>query len=525
MAVDAGSSGNISRYYSVPDSAGLSLPNKDWTWLTLIRPTQTPTEVTYIISKGAYFEDQSFNLYLYPGSGLVCQVSMLGSVLSGSTLPNDKWYWAYATRRSSVLKVGYCEVGTSLSFETGSESIVNEYNSTSALNIGRRSDGDIGRYWQGRYSDTLFINGYSLTQSDVRALALGNRIEDMSFYDHVVFHAEFSSASKSYLVDKTGRYALTRNGTGWGPAEKSPTSRPYASRIDFIPSVLSVQSSIILSNQTSIVLNRPAASVLTFNIIGCTPGVISASPSAALIQVGSDVVIPGSVSAVSISSYAASIVLANDVVVSTSISSISLSQQQSNIQLGYTIASPAAALSLSPRSSVVALGNDVVISSTIKTISISPASSGIVQQSIVGAITKNILLAASQSNVLLDASVIIQANQGSLLLNSQQSGIVSNIVVNGIPVGISVSPNSSSILQSNVISSQIKNIALLSNQCSFILDNIIFGNITSLQLAIMQAGIYSGGIVPVVSDKNISMVMYKGGISMSASAKNISMTE
>lgn len=279
MAVDVGLSGNTSRYWSVPDSAGLTLPNSDWSWLTLIYP-QDAVSTKYIISKGLYFDINSFNLIVYSsdtGWGLSTQVHVLDGVIFTSTLPANQWYWAYATRRSGVLKLGYCPVGSSSVSEIGNVAISAEYNSSSPLEIGRRSDGEPTRYWQGRYSKAIFTPGYSVSKDEIAALCKGVLPEDMELSSFIRFYADFEHANKSVIVDRTGRYALTRNGTGWGANQKDPATRPR--------NVLLFNPALVAA-PTAITFDATPSSSLTATGNLSTSIALAATPSSSLTASG-----------------------------------------------------------------------------------------------------------------------------------------------------------------------------------------------------------------------------------------------
>lgn len=226
MAIDLGST-NTSRYHSIPDSDDFILPDGDWGILALVYP-QNSAATKYFFSTGGFGFVNSLNLYVYPNSsgGAGCKVSTAAEAfVSGTGLVMDEFAWIYATRRGAGLVAGQIQVGASSVTESGSVFASGSQNSTTAPNIGRRTDGAADRYWKGRWSQVAFISGRSVSANDMVALANGARILSL-FGSSVKFLAHGRTANDATFTDIVGGHVLTRQGTSYG-TEEDDLQVPY----------------------------------------------------------------------------------------------------------------------------------------------------------------------------------------------------------------------------------------------------------------------------------------------------------
>lgn len=252
MAIDLGSS-NTTRYYSVPDHADFTLPNTDWTWLTLCYP-QNSASTKYVISTGSFGAANSFNLYAYNSTnpvGWACRVGSLTEAAVSGVVEMNRWQWVYATRRTANYYVGFAPIG-GVATESSGLGITGILDSTTGPNIGRRSDGTSDRYWNGRIGQVVFIPGSSLTPELAAELAGGASLLSMPFARNIkfLFHGRTASATIANLVSG---HVATRQGTGYGSNEED-IQTPHIWTPDYIRGVESSGHSLIgaASNQGNI---------------------------------------------------------------------------------------------------------------------------------------------------------------------------------------------------------------------------------------------------------------------------------
>jgi hypothetical protein len=228
MAVDLGSS-NTTRYHTVPDHADFTLPDGDWTWLTLCYP-QSGADTKYIISTGDWGAANTINLYLYGDTvgGVGVRVASVGEVfLAGAVnaMPLDAWCWLYACRRSGNLFAGQISLGASSGKEAAAVAMSGSQDSTTGPYIGFRAAG-VSRPWKGRWSQVAYIPGVAISADQAVDLARGAPLLSMPFAPSIKFLLHGRSANDATIVDLISGKVATKQGTSYGTNEEDAQT-PY----------------------------------------------------------------------------------------------------------------------------------------------------------------------------------------------------------------------------------------------------------------------------------------------------------
>jgi hypothetical protein len=211
----------VNEYYSIADSATLTLPDGDWCvgiWVHV--SDNTGTAYQYLVSNNNLNANDSFNLFLGEvGSGADANKWGLNAEDSDGTNPGT--IWAAATGADSVwrlivcqhdstageLQLWFCELGGTAGKEgSGADTNFAACNG-STWNIGRRLDGDPDRYYGGTAAE-FWKGDFALTAAEITALGAGLRVQDLGHVPDVYLEMFTADAT---LRDCFGSNDATRN--------------------------------------------------------------------------------------------------------------------------------------------------------------------------------------------------------------------------------------------------------------------------------------------------------------------------
>lgn len=234
MAVDFGI-GNTSRYYTTPDDASFTLPDGDWTIISVAQSDVGDSNAQYLVSTGnAPPTANSMHLMRHGGTDrgaaayntVAVQVSTSGSVTSSGL-----WYIYVATRISNMLycKTSYIDPANRTSVATSvGTSISGSTSNGGALIHGGRGDLASNRFLRGKLSWNALLIGKGLSDSEILDLQDGTTVLlDAPYAASVQNVWYFDSSSSSTIVDLVGGKIATKVGTGFG-ADVADPILPFA---------------------------------------------------------------------------------------------------------------------------------------------------------------------------------------------------------------------------------------------------------------------------------------------------------
>lgn len=236
MAVNFGTS-NTDRHYTVPDSPLFDLPNGDWTWLIAFKANSSLGYGYYTSIGGTYGGANSLQIFNSTTLGFAVKVGSIADRIWGGGQQNTaKWAIGYATRRSGNLYAGCGYVGEPSSISEGTGTAISAaYSPATSLKIGIRSDlsSDASYSSKSIISDVIYLPGVAFSNNLLKRLLVGEPLDRQQWFNRRVFHAYLPNATSKYLVDLTGRHALTQNGTGYtrGITEKDHELRRFSDEI------------------------------------------------------------------------------------------------------------------------------------------------------------------------------------------------------------------------------------------------------------------------------------------------------
>lgn len=198
------SSGN---YHSIADAAGMSLPNGDWTWVTVIRPGSDITTGQDIISNREWGTANSFNLYIV-SSTFAVQIDA-GSINVDVSVSANTWIAAMVRRSGGNVSIHSVPMGGSSVTSSGTASM-SAASDGLAFHFGRRQDTGANPFL-GSMSDAIFIPGVALSTTDLSDIATGTAMDSTGWWSSREFHGIFSTAASE--LDNTGNHTITKGGT------------------------------------------------------------------------------------------------------------------------------------------------------------------------------------------------------------------------------------------------------------------------------------------------------------------------
>ena len=196
---------SASVYYSIPDAAGMTLPNGDWTWVHILR-TPAVLDVQDITANGAYQATNTLNIYIGNGGNLRLDLSALNSPDDSVALSINTWYVVTVTRGSGQLNLRVVPFGsTSVSTGTG-VAISAAYNSATGYVFGIAND--LALPFDGGMADSIFIPGVALSDADMGDIATGTAMNSTGWWASREFHLIMSNGT-----DHTGNHTVTVHGS------------------------------------------------------------------------------------------------------------------------------------------------------------------------------------------------------------------------------------------------------------------------------------------------------------------------
>ena len=197
------SSGN---YHSIPDAAGMTLPNNDWTWLVTVRTGSNVTTGQDLIINGVYQAANVFDLYI-ASSTFGVDINNLGTDEFVSCSANT-WYVVAVTRSSGTFTVRAIPFGSGTVSESSGTAISSAYDSSSGYHFGS-DDAESFPLLGGAIGDALFVPGTAISDADLISIAQDNdALNSFSWYSSREFHLI------AYLdTDDTGNHTVSETGT------------------------------------------------------------------------------------------------------------------------------------------------------------------------------------------------------------------------------------------------------------------------------------------------------------------------
>lgn len=254
MAVDLGST-NTSRYYTTPDDASFTLPDGDWSIISVAR-CDVGDAAQYIWSTGG--APPAVNavhvLKSSTTNRMITAYNTLANQEPVGAIPIGDWYMYVATRISGMLYSKICYLNPAARSSVSSTSGVSVSGSTSNGGIlihGGRGDLSTSRMLRGALSWDALLIGKGLSDSEMLDLQDGTTVLlDAPYAASVQNVWHFDSAASSTIVDIVNGKVATRVGTGHGADVADPI-------LPFTP-VTGKGINIILSDRAS---GAPRASV------------------------------------------------------------------------------------------------------------------------------------------------------------------------------------------------------------------------------------------------------------------------
>jgi hypothetical protein len=212
-------------YYTISDNAALTLPDGDWcmgVWTYVSDNSGTAFQYsvsTNYVSNGTWFlylvEDSAssfqgrWQVYVKDNSGnRMSGGSVSTNYLTSVSYGADSVWRLFVIQRSgSNFELYTCPLfGSVVSEDTASVASVGAIDSPSALNLGRRSDGNSARYYGGVLAE-FFKGNFALTTGEIAALGQGLAITGLGKPVDVYYPMIRAEAT---LYDRYSGLAATR---------------------------------------------------------------------------------------------------------------------------------------------------------------------------------------------------------------------------------------------------------------------------------------------------------------------------
>lgn len=227
MAVDLGST-NTSRYYTTPDDASLTLPDGDWSIISVARSDVSDANAQYLWSTGSAPPLDNTAHVLRAGSTnqmITAYNTLANQEVSGVILSGD-WYMYVATRISGMLYSKICYLNPdnrSSVLSTSGASVSGSTSNGGILIHGGRGDLSPNRMLRGALSWDALLIGKGLSDSEILDLQDGTTVLlDAPYAASVQNVWHFDSSANSTIVDMVSGKVATRVGTGHGADVADP---------------------------------------------------------------------------------------------------------------------------------------------------------------------------------------------------------------------------------------------------------------------------------------------------------------
>lgn len=204
MAVTYSSGSN---YHSIADDAGMTLPNGDWSLITIIRPGSDVTSGQDIISNRQWGTANSFNLYITSGF-LATQIDA-GAINVDISVSANTWIVAMVRRSGGNVSIHSVPMG-STSLTSSGTAAMSAASDGLGFHFGTRQDNNDNQF-EGSMSDAIFIPGTAVPTSDLQDIATSTPLDSFSWWGSREFHGIFSTVSSE--SDNTGNHTITKTGT------------------------------------------------------------------------------------------------------------------------------------------------------------------------------------------------------------------------------------------------------------------------------------------------------------------------
>lgn len=474
MAINLGNP-NSSRYYLVSDSSDLTLPNGDWGFAALVRPTlSSSTSPKYLLSTNGYGLANSFNIYIGASNNAISvrYNDTVEQVASGAlTVGSD--YVIYATRFNNFLYVGYSLLGSGSRTETAGLNISSTTSNGGNLYLGARSDLNVDRFWRGHIEWISFSNNKSIGTSDVLALSSGAPVLTV-LNDKAtrLWHWQTATATEKDII--TGQTA-TRNGTGWVDAEDKSVIYVYDpfTYPEILPQTI---------------------------LINGTPGEITVTGVSGQVGVGIEINgIPGSIS---LTGETANVIQAHHI--DTAPSEITITGLSGNVIQSHLINATPDQIAITGEQSHISLA--MIINAVAAGISIEALQAIIPEGVLISATPDGISVTGLQASVILGTT--IDATPAELSIAGVAGNVSQGIIIDASPDNVTVSGVSANVELSMLINATAAEISITGEQASLsvggepIIINAITGSITVN--AVTGAVIY-GSIALIPDDRIIAI--------------------
>lgn len=441
MAIDLGSA-NSSRYYLVSDNSDLTLPDGDWGFAALVRPTLNDANFhKYLLSTNAVGDVNSLNIFIQQASNLLTVyyndthvAQATGQITAGGD------YVIYVTRFGGYIYVGYSLLGSGSVNEAAGQDISGTQSNGGNIYIGGRNDLNVDRFWRGNIEWAAFSNNSFIGGGDIQAISSGaSVISVMGRKLTRMWHWQTAAETDKDII--TGQ-AATRNGAGWADAEDRSAIYaydPFTYReispetilINSAPGELTVSGvsgqisvgievngmpgGIDLVGQTANIIqaHQVDAAPDGFAIVGLQGGVIQshqvdATPGQISVtglrsQVSIATIINAVPAGISVGGLQA--VIPDGVLVSAAPSGISITGLQASVIIGSTIDANPADISITGVSGSISQG--VIIDASPGSIAISGVSASIDISMLINAAVAEISITGEQARVSVGGDPII----------------------------------------------------------------------------------------------------------------------
>ncbi len=211
---------SLGNYHSIADAASMTLPDGDWTWLTIIRPGTDITAGQDIISSGVWGAANTFNIFI-SGGNIGAKYNDVAVDPSVSAVANE-WTALMAVRRAGNFELHAVPMGSTTVRSDVLGSIAPGTSDGLGYHFGRRQDNGDAPFL-GDMSDAILIKGVALTTTNLTDIANSTPMDSTTWWASREFHGIFSTAASE--LDNTGNHTITKTGSPTSVADPSQLVR------------------------------------------------------------------------------------------------------------------------------------------------------------------------------------------------------------------------------------------------------------------------------------------------------------
>lgn len=202
MAIYQGGAGNTTKYYSVPDDAAWTFPDSDWFIYFWTRvDDNTGTGFSYLFSNNNFQVANSINIFIRedsasaPAGAWSVATDTAVFLTSGTPGGDGKDRLVLVQRSGSNLQMYFCEKGQTATQEFSSSYSDGAING-GVVNVGRRVDGNSGRYYHDNFGDVV-KGSAALTIAQITLLGQGVDPVSVIGYDNLDIWLPFREATST----------------------------------------------------------------------------------------------------------------------------------------------------------------------------------------------------------------------------------------------------------------------------------------------------------------------------------------